>query len=186
MEITVNESPRRSASASSPPVARSEGALSQPRQARPYGRRAGGQGRAAHRVHAPKSSLPGKHIRRPESADKEDAPRHDPDEGDRADGRRTTDIRQIDCIAVYLRVHGSGLFTRGQTQVLSVLTLGHARRRAADRHDRREPSKTLHAPLQLPAVLRRRGPLHARPRPPRDRPRLPRRACAACRAPGRG
>jgi polyribonucleotide nucleotidyltransferase len=47
------------------------------------------------------------------------------EEGERADGRKVDEIRQIDCIAGYLpRSHGSGLFTRGQTQVLSVLTLG--------------------------------------------------------------
>jgi polyribonucleotide nucleotidyltransferase len=47
------------------------------------------------------------------------------DEGERADGRNSTEIRHIGCIAGYLpRSHGSGLFTRGQTQVLSVLTLG--------------------------------------------------------------
>ncbi|MEN6430087.1 MAG: polyribonucleotide nucleotidyltransferase [Coriobacteriales bacterium] len=47
------------------------------------------------------------------------------DEGERADGRGVTEIRPITCTAGYLpRAHGSGLFTRGQTQVLSVLTLG--------------------------------------------------------------
>ncbi|MCX8006755.1 MAG: polyribonucleotide nucleotidyltransferase [Coriobacteriia bacterium] len=47
------------------------------------------------------------------------------DEGERADGRGLADIRPISCVAGYLpRSHGSGLFTRGQTQVLSVLTLG--------------------------------------------------------------
>jgi polyribonucleotide nucleotidyltransferase len=47
------------------------------------------------------------------------------DEGERADGRGPTDVRQVTCSAAYLpRSHGSGLFTRGQTQVLSVLTLG--------------------------------------------------------------
>ncbi len=47
------------------------------------------------------------------------------EEGERADGRKVDEIRQITCIAGYLpRSHGSGLFTRGQTQVLSVLTLG--------------------------------------------------------------
>ncbi|NTU90084.1 MAG: polyribonucleotide nucleotidyltransferase, partial [Actinobacteria bacterium] len=45
--------------------------------------------------------------------------------GERADGRSTDEIRPITTVAGYLpRVHGSGLFTRGQTQVLSVLTLG--------------------------------------------------------------
>lgn len=46
-------------------------------------------------------------------------------EGKRPDGRGTTDIRQIDCeVSLLPRVHGTGLFTRGQTQVLTTLTLG--------------------------------------------------------------
>jgi polyribonucleotide nucleotidyltransferase len=47
------------------------------------------------------------------------------DEGERADGRALDEVRTITNAAGYLpRAHGSGLFTRGQTQVLSVLTLG--------------------------------------------------------------
>ncbi|MBI5232069.1 MAG: polyribonucleotide nucleotidyltransferase, partial [Coriobacteriales bacterium] len=47
------------------------------------------------------------------------------DEGERADGRKLDEVRQLASVAGYLpRSHGSGLFTRGQTQVLSVLTLG--------------------------------------------------------------
>ncbi len=47
------------------------------------------------------------------------------DEGRRPDGRGPTDIRQITSeVGVLPRVHGSGLFTRGQTQVLTVMTLG--------------------------------------------------------------
>ncbi|MBN1405039.1 MAG: polyribonucleotide nucleotidyltransferase [Candidatus Omnitrophica bacterium] len=43
----------------------------------------------------------------------------------RVDGRNFTDIRTISCeIEVLPRTHGSGLFTRGQTQSLSVTTLG--------------------------------------------------------------
>ncbi len=43
----------------------------------------------------------------------------------RIDGRSYTDIRPIGCnIGVLPRTHGSGLFTRGQTQSLSVATLG--------------------------------------------------------------
>ena len=43
----------------------------------------------------------------------------------RIDGRATTDVRAIDCqIGMLPRAHGSGLFTRGETQVLSVVTLG--------------------------------------------------------------
>lgn len=46
-------------------------------------------------------------------------------EGIRPDGRTTTEIRPITCeVGVLPRVHGSGLFTRGQTQVLTILTLG--------------------------------------------------------------
>ena len=47
------------------------------------------------------------------------------EEGERADGRALDEVRQITTTAGYLpRAHGSGLFTRGQTQVLSILTLG--------------------------------------------------------------
>ncbi len=46
----------------------------------------------------------------------------------RPDGRGTEEIRQIDCeVGVAPRAHGSGLFTRGQTQILSLLTLGTAK-----------------------------------------------------------
>ncbi len=45
--------------------------------------------------------------------------------GERADGRRADEIRPLHIVPGYLpRVHGSGLFQRGQTQVLSVCTLG--------------------------------------------------------------
>ena len=47
------------------------------------------------------------------------------DEGERADGRALDEIRPISCrVDLLPRAHGSGLFTRGQTQVLSALTLG--------------------------------------------------------------
>jgi polyribonucleotide nucleotidyltransferase len=46
-------------------------------------------------------------------------------EGIRLDGRGTKDIRQITCeIGVLPRNHGSSLFTRGETQSLTSLTLG--------------------------------------------------------------
>lgn len=46
------------------------------------------------------------------------------DEGIRPDNRKTTEIRPVWCETGLLpRVHGSGLFTRGQTQVLSTCTL---------------------------------------------------------------
>jgi polyribonucleotide nucleotidyltransferase len=47
------------------------------------------------------------------------------DEGQRPDGRKADEIRPITCTTHILpRVHGTGLFTRGQTQVLSAATLG--------------------------------------------------------------
>ncbi|QAY65640.1 polyribonucleotide nucleotidyltransferase [Paenibacillus protaetiae] len=43
----------------------------------------------------------------------------------RPDGRALNEIRPIECdVALLPRTHGSGLFTRGQTQALSICTLG--------------------------------------------------------------
>jgi len=43
----------------------------------------------------------------------------------RPDGRKLNEVRKIDCQAAILpRTHGSGLFSRGETQSLSILTLG--------------------------------------------------------------
>ncbi|MBO7148325.1 MAG: polyribonucleotide nucleotidyltransferase [Clostridia bacterium] len=47
------------------------------------------------------------------------------DEGKRVDGRRLDEIRPLAAeVGLLPRTHGSGLFTRGQTQVLTVATLG--------------------------------------------------------------
>ncbi|MDR1866477.1 MAG: polyribonucleotide nucleotidyltransferase [Bacteroidales bacterium] len=47
------------------------------------------------------------------------------DEGIRLDGRKTTDIRPIWCEVDYLpSAHGSAIFTRGETQSLTTVTLG--------------------------------------------------------------
>jgi polyribonucleotide nucleotidyltransferase len=49
-------------------------------------------------------------------------------QGLRADGRNLIDIRPIWCeVGVSPRAHGSGLFTRGETQVLTLATLGTPR-----------------------------------------------------------
>jgi polyribonucleotide nucleotidyltransferase len=46
----------------------------------------------------------------------------------RPDGRSPEEIRPITCeVGVSPRTHGSGLFTRGQTQIMSLLTLGTAK-----------------------------------------------------------
>src|SRR5690554_6232209 len=50
------------------------------------------------------------------------------DLGTRLDGRKTTEIRNIWCEVDYLpSVHGSALFTRGETQALATVTLGTSR-----------------------------------------------------------
>ncbi len=47
------------------------------------------------------------------------------EDGIRPDGRKLDEIRPIECdVDLLPRTHGSGLFQRGQTQVLSVITLG--------------------------------------------------------------
>ncbi len=46
----------------------------------------------------------------------------------RPDGRGTDEIRSVTCeVGVSPRTHGSALFTRGQTQIMSLLTLGTAK-----------------------------------------------------------
>lgn len=48
--------------------------------------------------------------------------------GVRPDGRKTNDLRDVWCeVEVSPRAHGSGLFTRGETQVLTLATLGTPR-----------------------------------------------------------
>ena len=108
------------------------------------------------------------------------------DEGQRPDGRKADEIRPIACTTHLLpRVHGTGLFTRGQTQVLSAATLG-----SISDEQRLDwiiaVPKALHALLQLPAVFGRRDAPDARTRPPRNRPRAPCRARARAGAAGRG
>jgi len=50
------------------------------------------------------------------------------EQGIRLDGRKTTDIRPIWCEIDYLpSVHGSSIFTRGETQALATVTLGTSR-----------------------------------------------------------
>ena len=50
------------------------------------------------------------------------------DEGKRVDGRGLHDLRPLAAeVGLLPRVHGSGMFTRGQTQVLTVATLGTMR-----------------------------------------------------------
>jgi polyribonucleotide nucleotidyltransferase len=50
------------------------------------------------------------------------------EKGRRISGRSLTEIRPLSCeVGLLPRTHGSGMFTRGQTQVLSITTLGSSR-----------------------------------------------------------
>ena len=110
-----------------------------------------------------------------------------PSQKRRPDGRGTDEIRQITCeVGVVPRTHGSALFTRGQTQAMSLLTLGGDRRVPAHRRPGHRRQEALHPPLQLPALLGGRDRLHARPQAPRHRPRRAGRARSAAGAAGRG
>ncbi len=63
-----------------------------------------------------------------EKALKEEVRRRIIEDGVRPDGRDTTTIRPLSSeVGLIPRVHGSGLFQRGQTQVLSIATLGTPR-----------------------------------------------------------
>lgn len=63
-----------------------------------------------------------------EEAFKKIVRKHILERGRRPDGRRQTDIRPIWCQVDFSpRAHGSGLFTRGETQVLTLATLGTPR-----------------------------------------------------------
>jgi len=63
-----------------------------------------------------------------EHAEKDVVRRRILERGIRPDGRSLTDIRQISSeVEVSPRAHGSGLFTRGETQVLTLATLGTPR-----------------------------------------------------------
>ena len=45
--------------------------------------------------------------------------------GERLDGRKTDEVREIKCsVGLLPRTHGSGLFQRGETKALSIITLG--------------------------------------------------------------
>ncbi len=78
--------------------------------------------------------------------------------GKRPDGRGLSEIRPIWCeVGISPRAHGSGLFTRGQTQVLTMATLGTPKE--AQELDSLSPARfqALHASLQFPALLHRRS-----------------------------
>lgn len=64
----------------------------------------------------------------------------------RPDGRKIDEIRPLSCeVGLLPRVHGSALFTRGQTQVLSITTLGMiSEEQALDGIDEEESKRYMH------------------------------------------
>lgn len=68
------------------------------------------------------------------------------DEGKRVDGRGIDEIRPLSAeVGLLPRVHGSGLFSRGQTQVLTIATLGSLRdAQLLDGIDNEETKRYMH------------------------------------------
>jgi polyribonucleotide nucleotidyltransferase len=82
-------------------------------------------------------------------------------DGIRPDGRKPDEIRPITCeVGKLKRVHGSGLFTRGQTQVLSALTLGALREeQILDGLTEEESKRYMHHYNFLPFSVGETGPI---------------------------
>jgi len=84
--------------------------------------------------------------------------------GTRPDGRRPDEIRPIWCEVGYLpRTHGSAIFTRGQTQVVTTVTLGStAEEQRLDSISPEETKRYIHhynfPPFSVGEVRRLRGP----------------------------
>ena len=68
------------------------------------------------------------------------------DEGKRVDGRGIYDIRPLSCeVGLIPRVHGSSLFNRGRTQVMSIVTLGmKSEEQILDGLDNEESKRYMH------------------------------------------
>jgi polyribonucleotide nucleotidyltransferase len=85
-------------------------------------------------------------------------------DGTRPDGRRPEEIRPIWCEVGYLpRTHGSAIFTRGQTQVVTVVTLGStAEEQRLDSISPEDRKRYIHhynfPPFSVGEVRRMRGP----------------------------
>ncbi len=81
------------------------------------------------------------------------------DEEKRFDGRKLDEIRDISVeIGVLPRVHGSGLFTRGLTQVLTIATLGTLKKqRTVDDMMGEETVRYMHYYIETPFVFGEAG-----------------------------
>ena len=90
----------------------------------------------------------------------------------RPDNRKRTEIRPIWCdTGILPRTHGSALFKRGQTQVMSVATLGTLSEAQTIDGINEQTEKKIHASLQLPALFCRRSETYEKSGKKRDRPR---------------
>ena len=99
------------------------------------------------------------------------------EEGVRIDGRGLTDLRPVSAeVGVLPTAHGSGLFQRGETQVLNVLHPGHAPHEPAlDTLTPETTKRYLHHYNMPPWANGETGRVGS-PEAPRDRPRRARRA----------
>ncbi|HOJ92692.1 MAG TPA: polyribonucleotide nucleotidyltransferase [Dictyoglomaceae bacterium] len=67
------------------------------------------------------------------------------EEKQRVDGRKLNELRPISCeVGVLPRVHGSAIFQRGETQVLSVVTLGSGEEQIIESVIENEPKRYIH------------------------------------------
>ena len=68
------------------------------------------------------------------------------EEHKRPDGRKIDEIRPLSCeVGILPRVHGSAIFTRGQTQVMSIVTLGmKSEEQVLDGLDEEESKRYMH------------------------------------------
>ena len=109
----------------------------------------------------------------------EDAEREMILSGSRTDGRSHTEIRDLTMEVGFLpRVHGSALFTRGETQSIVSMTLGTDRDSQIIDGLGEEVKESFLLPLQLPGILRRRDLAEPWTQAPRNRSRQPRAARA--------
>ena len=103
------------------------------------------------------------------------------DDDKRIDDRKSTDIRPLSATrSRCFRAPTARRCSRAaRPRSWRTVTLGTSSGRAEDRRAAGRALQEVHAPLQLPAVLHRRGQVPARPRPARNRPRRARRARVA-------
>jgi polyribonucleotide nucleotidyltransferase len=85
------------------------------------------------------------------------------EEGVRPDGRKFNEIRDLSCeVAVLPRTHGSGLFQRGQTQILSTATLASpSKAQVIESMDQDFLKKYMHHYMDSPATYGETGRLGA-------------------------